>query len=329
MKSKKPTITLQTTINLFVFLIILSQFGCQLLGKGGKMEKKGANDIHRAMLEYYTTQGIMTNPGKYAYLYKELPSDVEKLVEVVQGVMIHIFHAHRHGIELSEERKKEVQIRKVEEMLERIIELDNRSITQARNPEKRLVGNCRDYSVFICSLLRHKGIPSRARCGFTTYFPLEGGLSHGDHWICEYWNSSERRWVQIDAQIDSLQKRAFQFEFNTLDMPKGKFLSAGEVWKLCRTGKLDPNLCGIFDLKGLWFVGGNVVRDIMSLNKLEVLPWDCNEPMNSIEELLNSEEYALLDKVAEITTADDGSFSEVRALYESNSALRMPADWEP
>jgi hypothetical protein len=294
------------------------------------MEEKNAKNIHRSMLEYYTAQGKITGPGEYAYLYRGLPSDVEKLVETVQGVMIHIFHAHRHGIELSEKRKKEVQIRKVEEMLERIIELDSRPITQARNPEKRLVGNCRDYSVFICSLLRYTGVPARARCGFATYSPSEGGLTHGDHWICEYWNSSERRWVQIDAQIDSLQKSAFRLKFNTLDMPQDKFLSGGEVWKLCRTGKLDPNLCGIFDMKGWWFIADNVVRDLMALNKLEVLPWDGNEFMDGHhKKSLNSEEYTLLDKVAEIATAGDDLFSEVRSLYESNSALHMPADWAP
>ena len=118
--------------------------------KKEETEKNNAKNSHRSMLKYFTTQGIMTDPGEYTYLYKDLPSDVEKLVEIVQGTMIHIFHANRYGVKLSEERKKEVQIRKVEEMLERIIELDSRPITQARAPEKRLVGNCRDHSVFLC-----------------------------------------------------------------------------------------------------------------------------------------------------------------------------------
>jgi hypothetical protein len=278
------------------------------------------------MLEYYTTQGIMTTPGEYEYLFKDLPSEVPEILKVLQGILIHIFHAHRYGIELSEERKQEVNIRKVEDMLARINEMDARPIVFKRALDKRLVKNCRDYSVFICSLLRYKGIPARARCGFGTYF-IPG--KYEDHWICEYWNKNENRWVMMDPQLDSIQIKAFNFDFNTLDMPSGKFITAGETWKLCRSGELDPNLCGIFDLKGLWFIGGNVIRDLMSLNKLEVLPWDCNELMNSIKELINSEEYALLDKVAEITTADDGSFSEVRSLYELNSALHMPEDWEP
>lgn len=326
MKSKKRRIFLQTMMSFLGFLMILSQFGSHSSGQGGKMNLRESEDSLSIILEYYSNQGVMTDPGKYAYLYEGLPSDVPQLVEVVQGVMIHIFHAHRYGIELSEERKKEVQIRKVNDMLKRIKELDEHSITFEREPDKRLVGNCRDFSIFICSLLRYKSIPARARCGFGTYFTPG---KYEDHWICEYWNSDQRRWVRIDTQVDSLQKQAFDLEFNVHDLPAGKFLSAGEVWKLCRTGEIDPDLCGIFDMKGLWFVRGNVVRDLMALNKLEVLPWDCNELMDGPEKQLSQEEFDLLDKVAELTTAGNISFPEVRSLYESNSALRMPADWKP
>lgn len=326
MRSLKVLIALKIIKTFFLFLIIMFQISFQLRCKGGEMEETLPADSLELMLEYYTTQGIMTTPGEYEYLFKDLPSEVPEILKVLQGILIHIFHAHRYGIELSEERKQEVNIRKVEDMLARINEMDARPIVFKRALDKRLVKNCRDYSVFICSLLRYKGIPARARCGFGTYF-IPG--KYEDHWICEYWNKNENRWVMVDPQLDSIQIKAFNFDFNTLDMPPGKFITAGETWKLCRSGELDPNLCGIFDLKGLWFIGGNVIRDLMSLNKLEVLPWDCNELMNSIKELINSEEYALLDKVAEITTADDGSFSEVRSLYELNSALHMPEDWEP
>lgn len=37
----------------------------------------------------------------------------------------------------------------------------------------------------------------------------------------------------------------------------------------------DPNDFGIFDMRGLWFVWGNLVRDIAALNRMELLlPWD-------------------------------------------------------
>ncbi|MCA2211786.1 transglutaminase-like domain-containing protein [Wangella sp. NEAU-J3] len=43
---------------------------------------------------------------------------------------------------------------------------------------------CRHFAVLACALLRHRGIPARARCGFATYFQPGKGLDHtsGDGW---------------------------------------------------------------------------------------------------------------------------------------------------
>lgn len=322
MKLKQVFILLILVIVFFVILKITShQYSSSPLS-GDKMRGEHSRRDEINILDYYTAQGAMTDPGKYVNLFGRLPSEIAAIRDVLQGVLIHIFHYHRHGIELSEQRKAEVNLRKVEDMLARIKEMDDRPIVFKREPMKRLVANCRDYSVFMTSLLRYQGIPARARCGFETYFTPG---KYCDHWICEYWNQNELQWIQIDTQIDSLQQGAFNFEFDPLDLPAGKFLTAGEVWKLCRNGKIDPDMCGIGDLKGLWFIRGNVVRDFMALNKLEVLPWDCNELMNP-ERVLNQEELDLLDQVAEFTTMGDSSFFEIRELYESNSDLRMGKD---
>lgn len=84
--------------------------------------------------------------------------------------MIHIFWAEQYGIQLPEQRKGEVQLRSVASKLERIAELDPRPLDQARPPDKRLVGNCRDFSVLLTAMLQHQGVPARARCGFGRYF---------------------------------------------------------------------------------------------------------------------------------------------------------------
>jgi hypothetical protein len=311
---------------LLIVFILITQVGFQSFSKGKEMKEGKLEDGLDIILQYYIDQSIMTNPGEYAYLYQKLPSDVSELCEVVQGVMLHIFWTQGYGVELAEERKKEVQMRKVEDMLARIIELDDRPINLMRDPSLKVVGNCRDFSLFLCSLLRNKGIPARARCGFATYFTLG---EYGDHWICEYWNSNEKRWVKVDAQLDSLQIETLKIDFNPHDLPAGKFLTAGETWRLCRAGDIDPELCGIFDLKGLWFVAGNVMRDFIALNKLEVLPWDCNVIMEARGTQLDHEDYVTLDKLAELTITGNIAFFKIRELYEFEEALRMPVDWEP
>ena len=69
--------------------------------------------------------------------------------------------------------------------------------------DRRLVGNCRRFSVLLVAMLRHQGVPARARCGFGAYF-LPNHFE--DHWVVEYWNQEGGRWVFVDAQLDELQR---------------------------------------------------------------------------------------------------------------------------
>jgi hypothetical protein len=278
-----------------------------------------------AVVKYYLRHGIMTDPGEYAHLYEGLPDTVPELVEVVQGLLIHVFHAHRYGVQLSEDRQKQdLSIRRVEDMLARIRELDDRPLVHERDFDNRMVGNCRDFSVLMLSMLRHKGISARARCGFGTYFTPD---KYEDHWVCEYWNPTENRFVRVDAQLDEVQKRALNIDFDTLAVPPGTFLPAGRVMQLCRKGIVRPDQCGILNMWGLWFVRDNVLRDLMAMNKLELMPWDCNDFMRKKDRTPEDED--LVDEVADVTTAGDGFFPHMRELYRSHPELGMPKDWKP
>ena len=95
-----------------------------------------------------------------------------------------------------------------------------------------------------------------------------------DHWVTEYWNESAQRWVLVDAQLDQRQRELFGIAFDPLDVPRDQFLVAGDAWQLCRGGKADPGAFGILDMHGLWFIAGNVIRDVAALNNHEMLPWD-------------------------------------------------------
>ena len=65
-----------------------------------------------------------------------------------------------------------------------------------------------------------------------------------------------------------------RLEFDPLDVPRDQFVIAFDAWKQARAGKADPNVFGIMDMKGLWFIAGNVLRDLAALNNMEMLPWD-------------------------------------------------------
>ena len=270
-------------------------------------------------LDFFAEQGVLSDPGAYRYLFENLPTEVADLVRVVQGATIHVFWAERYGLKLPPERQAEVQLRSMERRLARTVELDPRPLTDARPVEKKLVGNCRDHSLLLAAMLRHQGVPARARCGFGAYF-IPG--HYEDHWVAEYWHAGQARWVMVDAQLDALQCEALKIPFDPLDVPRDQFIVGGKAWQMCRTGMADPDSFGIFDMHGLGFVRGDFVRDVASLNKMELLPWDCWGIIEK-DSLDDPGDLALLDCLAELTAGEAPDFEQIHALYQGDSRLRM------
>jgi hypothetical protein len=271
-------------------------------------------------LTYFARYGTMTHPGPYADRYANLPSDMPSLVQVIQGLMVHVFWGERYGLNLSEERKAEVQLRRMEFRLERTLELNPAPLTSPRRNEQKIVGNCRDFSLILASMLQSKGIPARPRCGFGAYFMPD---HYEDHWVCEYWNEAEQRWVLVDAQLDDLQQNVLKTTFNTLDVPRDQFIVGGAAWKLCRSRQADPDQFGIFDMRGMDFVKGDFIRDVAALNKVELLPWDCWGMILTEFVTLPPEDLSMLDRLADLTCTDVPEFDLVRQLFESDSRLRV------
>lgn len=133
--------------------------------------------MDKAVLEFYRTPAELT-----ALEGPPLPGDVAALVRAVQGCVLHEAWADRYGVGLSDERRSETHIRRAEEMVRRILELDAQPLSAPRPPQGRLVGTCRHFSVLLVALLRQQGVPARARCGFATYF-TPGRFE--DHWLGE------------------------------------------------------------------------------------------------------------------------------------------------
>jgi hypothetical protein len=245
---------------------------------------------------------------------------------VVQGLVLHIFWAERYGVQLTEERTQEVNLRTIRRQLSRLRELSAAPLSEPRPLEQKLVGNCRDFSVLLTAMLRHKGVPARARCGFGAYF-WPG--HYEDHWVCEYWNTAQGRWVLVDAQLDALQCDALRIPFDPLDVPRDQFVAGGQAWQMCRAGQADPELFGILDMHGLWFIRGDLIRDFLAFNKIELLPWDSWTNIATAVHEISSREAVLFDRLAALTLSGDDAFPEIRALYESDDRLRMPAHWSP
>ncbi len=264
---------------------------------------------------YYVSQSRITDPKQYAHLYEEVPHDIEGISKVVQGLVLHYF-GDKWQYNYPPERMVEIDTRYVPAMIHRLLEMDARAISEPRTPDTRIVGCCRDFTALAVSMLRHAGIPARSRHGFADYF--EKGY-YIDHVVVEFWNG--QAWQLCDSEIAQQY-----FDFNVIDVPRDRFIVAGQAWQMCRAGKADPDLFGlgsVAPIKGWSFIRTRMLEDLAALNKIELLCWD-TWAYDGEQDQLSEADLALLDHLAEVTQQGDAGFAEVRRLFNEDERLRLP-----
>ena len=270
---------------------------------------------------FFTQQGQISDPGPHTDRFDDLPTDLPGIIQVIQGVMLHLHWAGRYGVKLTKDRQEEANLRTVKDRLAKIFELHDAPLVQPRPLSKKTVGTCRDFTLLLTGMLRHRGVPARARAGFGTYFTPD---RFEDHWVCEYWHAAGDRWVMVDPQIDTLQYEALSLDFDLLDMPREKFVTGGEAWTRCQEKGADPDLFGIFDMHGLDFIKGNVVRDFLALNKIELLPWDNYKLIAKSFDKMNASEKALIDRIAHISSGEARDFALSQAAFITHQDQLLP-----
>ena len=270
---------------------------------------------------YYLCHSPITDPGQHVYLYDNLPDDVRALAGLIQGQMIHRNAVKGYGVTLTRGSRSEQHLRTMRQRLARIAELSPDPLTIPREPKERTVGKCRDFAVFLVSLLRHKGIPARMRVGFADYLFDKGGFK-ADHWITEYWDTSNSRWVLADPDIGGMPPEllGMQITCNLFDLRRDHdFYVAGSAWQLARAGKVRSDL---FRYSGHWkgfpCIRGNMLHDFQSLNRLELGLSDYWDELHyKSETSLTVEDKAVLDRVAALTIDPEATFDEMRAYFDS------------
>ena len=234
-----------------------------------------------------------------------LPTNPADAANVARGVLIHRDWLPWLGMTLDDARLADQHLRSMRAVIERVLEINDASLTTERVMPDRMVGVCRHFTTLHVALLRHAGVSARARVGFARYF----GDGWVDHWVTEWWNGE--RWVRTDAEVGPVLKDMLGLIFDPADQPEGEFLTAAEAWQRCRNGDEDPNRFGIFDIRGLGFVAGSVTQDLAALNKVELLPWDIWGRLSNGPNV--PPEASRADEVARSIVVDD--LDELRALF--------------
>lgn len=273
--------------------------------------------------EYYTKHSVYSEPKQYANLYKNLPDDIEQLTKIIRGLIVHQHETEKYyGFKLPKGREIEPNTRYVEKIIEKIINMDSSDLTVERIPEKRFIGLCRDFALMLCSILRSKGIPARIRCGFANYFHVD---EHVDHWLCEFWDKKENRWILVDTEVDEIERKSYSIPstFNNLDVTKDEFWLSSKAWEELKKNPEKEKLFGVtsIDIVGAWFVRANLFRDLAALNKIELCPWDYTEYSDKRHDVfadIDKNEIDFLDSLAEAINSVYSDVDKTIDFYKNN-----------
>lgn len=318
-----------------------------------------SNIPYNDVLNYYREPGEITRLNKYSDFIRWLPDDIGAVYQVVQGLIVHDSWVGYYGSEYLKDHEYPQNTAYMEDLLDKALELDNSSLAIPRHPRDRVIACCREFATLLTAILRAKGIPSRSRCGFATYFGWTG--KYEDHWICEYWNGTQ--WIMADPQIDPFQQSSIMSwalnsgcdisskidkikSFDPRRLRPGEFITAGQAWKLCREEGADQEDFGIGcpirpewnidSLYGLWFVRGQLLRDFAALNKVETVPylvricknldWKSWRLVAAKDCDLTADDWTILDIIAALSVDADTNFNDIRMAYASDSRLAAPEE---
>jgi hypothetical protein len=272
---------------------------------------------------YYVSHSMLSDPGDRARLFDTLPADPHRLIGAVSGLVLHQGFVVPLGITPYPGSGADVESRTMRKILDHVLARDGAPLDVARPPERRFIGVCRDYTLLTCTVLRHHGVPARARVGFANYFTPS---FNEDHWVCEYYAGD--RWRLLDPELSERVRSHFNVTFDPTDVPRDAFLVAGDAWLRMRRGVLDAATCGVsaIGIAGAGFVASSVLRDLAALNKREMLAWDTWGISRELRPDSNPSPAARerLDGLAALIAPQNLDWNALREVYERDDAFRVP-----
>ena len=209
-------------------------------------------------LEYYKQTSMFTDLGKYKENAVDLwenkcKKSLKELQHHLMSVTIHRVIIQQALIDGSAKYFEYGNLSKIDfttpmceddifltaaAIFNEIYRRDDKGFYFERPFENKLVLTCRYISVLTSAILKANGIPCRSRAGWARYL-REGKCL--DHWVNEYWNEKEQRWIMFDMddlydpdfmkyKLYAKNKIAYQY----MDFGKDQFYSAVDMWLMYR-----------------------------------------------------------------------------------------------
>ena len=203
-------------------------------------------------------------------------------------------------------------------MIAGILRLDKTGFTKNRDVTKRITVSCRQASVLFSAILKAKGIPCRSRAGFMDFG--DTGDSYMEHWVNEYWDYTENRWVLAD--VDGYYEYEYRFGYSQFDLPRRKFVTASEAWLGLRKNTLHKKL-DVFSPNPLEGVLRDRFMDFHALMNNEIFYSYQPLYLRGGIQILNGNELRELDMLAELLTTPDKNMKQLEHLLATNEKLSV------
>ena len=286
--------------------------------------------MNKNIYQRYLETSVYTYVGMYKEFVLSLPDDIPSI-----GMLIcdQITHPSMHFTEPSSyledtyygkfasypkcrfKNEDELYITAVS-MIAGILRLDERGFTKNRDVTKRITVSCRQASVLFSAILKAKGIPCRSRAGFMDFG--DTGDSYMEHWVNEYWDFNENRWVLVD--IDGYYEYEQRFGYSQFDLPRRKFVTASEAWTGLRKNMLDKKL-DVFSPNLLDGVCEYLFMDFHALMNNEIFYSYQPLYLRGGIKTLNGSELCELDYLAELIAEPEKNMGQIEYLWTTNEKL--------
>ena len=257
-------------------------------------------------LKKYSQHSLRTDPGDYAFLYKNLPQSLDSLCRLINCQLIHPLEASQMNLEL-EEFSQDGDTPTAGDLLELLLSTDSAGLSYVRGIPNRSVVACYHHAMLLASILRHQGIPVRMRAGFSKYYEKQSGVRFG-HIICEVWDDKTHSWklVDPDRELVDMSDRDFDFAYEAWNNVNKKRTNA-QIY----TSSISEGVKGIINL---------MILDAALIIKEEKLYWDLPEivfhEIYSLKDL-NKEEINILNELADYCRIPDVWMNEISEIYQT------------
>lgn len=259
---------------------------------------------------FYACQSIYSQPGPYREALMLGGDAPESISRWIRSFMQHPRGADSKKKGFTTQQVVDLELRSVTEIL---AVAAGRNLLEGDPTQIKVGGLCRDFAILAASAFRAGGVPARLRVGFADYIVPD---FWEDHWLCE-WHDGQH-WQRLDVEFAATDGPSF----NTLDVPRERFLTACEAWFRIKD---EPSIASRFGVSSLglggeWFVAGSVLREIAALRKLELKPWDywgLSKDLSPVSTELSRQARTTLDQLASrLRSADVDGDGELEAIAD-------------